>query len=116
MTRLREGYATAKLVTCRPYPLFAKAAADRISNNHIERQNLTIGVSMRRLTRLSNAFSKKLGNLEAATAPHLAHYNFRRTHGTLCRPLAMAAGVTATTWTTPRCRQIRTPWQSPPTA
>ncbi len=89
--------------------------ADRISSNHIERQNLTVRVSMRRLTRLSNAFSKKLGNPEAATAPRLGHYNFYRANGTLCLPLAIAAGVTATTWTMPRRRQIRTPWQSPPT-
>ncbi len=114
--RIREGYATAKLVTCRPDPLFAKADADGISSSHIERQNLTIRVNMRRLTRPTNAFSNKLDNLEAATARYLGHYNFRRAHGTLCRPLALAAGVAETTWIMPRRRQIRTPWQSPPTA
>lgn len=111
-----EGYATPKLVTCRPYPLFGKADAEGISSSHIERQYLAIRVNMRRLTRLSNAFSKKLDNLEAAAALHLGHYNFCRTHGTLCLPLAMAAGVTDTPWIMPRWRQIRTPWQSPPAA
>jgi len=53
---------------------------------------------MRRLTRLTNAFSKKLENLKAATALHFAHYNFCRIHKTLRVTPAMAAGISVTLW------------------
>ena len=52
---------------------------DLITTAHVERQNLTIRMSMRRLSRATNAFSKRLTNLRAAAALHFAHYNFRRT-------------------------------------
>lgn len=69
-----------------------------ICTSHVERQNLTIRMSMRRLTRLTNAFSKKWSNLKAALALHFAHYNFCWYHGKLrCTP-AMAAGVTKRIW------------------
>ena len=69
-----------------------------ISTSLLERQNLTMRMSMRRFTRLTNAFSKKLENLEAAVALHFAHYNFTRLHKTLrCTP-AMAAGVSDRLW------------------
>src|SRR6266849_1526700 len=51
-----------------------------ISTSHVERQNLTMRMSMRRFTRLTNAFSKKLENLQAAVALHFAHYNLVRLH------------------------------------
>jgi IS1 family transposase len=66
---------------------------DLMSTNHIERLNGTTRLHMRRLTRLTYAFSKKLENFEAAVALHFAYYNFVKTHGALkCTP-AMAAGV-----------------------
>jgi hypothetical protein len=69
-----------------------------ISTSLIERQNLTIRMSMRRLTRLTNAFSKKLDNLKAATALHFCWYNFGRVHKTLrCTP-AMAASLVSSIW------------------
>jgi IS1 family transposase len=72
---------------------------DFISTSYVERQNLTMRMSMRRFTRLTNAFSKKLDNLKAAVALHFAHYNFVRIHKTLrCTP-AMAARVTDRLWT-----------------
>jgi hypothetical protein len=64
-----------------------------ISTSHIERQNLTMRMSMRRFTRLTNAFSKKFENLQAAVAAHFAHYNLIRLHKTLRATPAMAAGV-----------------------
>ena len=64
----------------------------------IERQNLTVRMSMRRLTRLTNAFSKKLDNLKAAVALHFAHYNFCRVHGSLRITPAMAAGMATCVW------------------
>lgn len=63
-----------------------------------ERAGRTIRMAMRRLTRLTNAFSKKPDNLRAACAPHFAYYNFCRIHKTLrCTP-AMAVGVTKRVW------------------
>lgn len=70
-----------------------------ICTSHVERNNLTIRTFMRRLTRLSLGFSKKLENLAAATALHVAHYNFCRVHGTLGKTPAMAADVTNDVWT-----------------
>ncbi len=69
-----------------------------ISTSHVERQNLTMRMSMRRFTRLTNAFSKKLENLQAAVALHFAHYNFVRVHSSLRVTPAMAAGVSANLW------------------
>jgi IS1 family transposase len=69
-----------------------------ISTSMIERQNLTMRMSMRRFTRLTNAFSKKLENLQAAVALHFAHYNLVRLHKTLRVTPAMAAGVTDRLW------------------
>jgi IS1 family transposase len=71
---------------------------DLISTSYIERLNATTRLHMRRLTRLTLAFSKKRENFEAAVGLHFAYYNFVRRHNTLrCTP-AMAAGVTPTFW------------------
>lgn len=69
-----------------------------ISTSLVERQNLTMRMSMRRFTRLTNAFSKKLENLQAAVALHFAHYNLVRLHKSLRITPAMAAGVTDRVW------------------
>jgi IS1 family transposase len=70
----------------------------KISTSYVERQNLTMRMSMRRFTRLTNGFSKKLDNHMAAIALHFMHYNFARTHKTLeCTP-AMAAGIADHRW------------------
>lgn len=94
----REGYAPGAVVQCAKYPIFGNPDPGAISTSLIERQNLTIRMSMRRLTRLTNAFSKKLENLKAAAALHFAHYNFCRFHKTLRATPAMAAGVTPGAW------------------
>jgi len=70
----------------------------KISTSHIERQNLTMRMQMRRFTRLTNAFSKKLENLKASVALHFAHYNFCRIHQTLRVTPAMKAGITDHIW------------------
>src|SRR5260370_1210673 len=69
-----------------------------ISTSLIERQNLTMRMSMRRFTRLTNAFSKRIENLRAAVSLHFAHYNFVRIHRTLRVTPAMEAGVSNRLW------------------
>ena len=69
-----------------------------ISTSLVERQNLTMRMSMRRFTRLTNAFSKKVENLRAAVALHFAHYNMVRVHSSLRVTPAMAAGVSNRLW------------------
>jgi IS1 family transposase len=70
-----------------------------ISISYVERQNLTMRMSIRRFTRLTNAFSKKLDNLKAAVALHFAYYNFCRVHSSLRVTPAMEAGLTDHVWT-----------------
>jgi len=69
-----------------------------ISTSYVERQNLTMRMSMRRFTRLTNGFSKKVQNHEAAVALHYMHYNFVRIHQTLRITPAMAAGISNHVW------------------
>jgi IS1 family transposase len=69
-----------------------------INTSYIERQNLTMRMSMRRFTRLTNAFSKKVENLQAAVSLHFAHYNFVRVHRTLRVTPAMEARVSDRLW------------------
>jgi len=69
-----------------------------ISTSYVERQNLTMRMQLRRLTRLTNAFSKKLAHLKAAVALHFAYYNFCRVHSSLRITPAMEAGLTDHIW------------------
>jgi IS1 family transposase len=72
---------------------------DYIGTSHVERQNLTMRMGMRRFTRLTNAFSKKVENLAAAVSLHFMHYNFCRAHKSLKgQTPAMAAGITDHVW------------------
>lgn len=70
-----------------------------ISTSHVEKQNHTLRTHCRRLTRLTNAFSKKIENFEAAVALNFAYYNFVKTHGALKMTPAMAAGIEKSHWT-----------------
>ncbi len=70
----------------------------RISTFHVERHNLTIRMTIRRFTRLTNSFSKKLDNHKAACALHFAYYNFCRIHKSLRVTPAMEAGITDHIW------------------
>jgi IS1 family transposase len=69
-----------------------------VSTSHVERQNLTMRMSSRRFTRLTNAFSKKFENHKHAVALHFTHYNFCRIHQTLRVTPAMAAGISDHVW------------------
>src|SRR5208283_432988 len=71
---------------------------DHICTSHVERQNLTMRMAIRRMTRLTNAYSKKLANLKAAVALHFAYYNFCRVHSSLRVTPAMEAGLTDHVW------------------
>ncbi|MDX6593191.1 MAG: hypothetical protein QOJ13_2387 [Gaiellales bacterium] len=74
---------------------------DYISTSYVERQNLTMRMGMRRFTRLTNAFSRKVEYLTAAVSIHFMHYNYCRVHQTLKTTPAVAAGVTDHVWTLP---------------
>ena len=91
-------YSPTKFVRAVATPQWGEPDTERICTSHIERANLTLRMQIRRLTRLTNAFSKKWDNLKAALALFFAHYNFCRIHKSLrCTP-AMAAGVTKSVW------------------
>jgi IS1 family transposase len=93
-------YSPPKVTGIDKIPVFGSPREELVSTSYVERQNLTVRMGVRRYTRLTNAFSKKLENHIAATALHFAHYNFVRSHHTLrCTP-AMAAGVSKTLWST----------------
>lgn len=91
-------YSPPKVVSVSLAVMTGYPVRKRISTSHVERQNLTMRMSMRRLTRLTNAFSKKLTNLEAAVALHFFHYNFMRIHQTLRVTPAMQAGIARKLW------------------
>jgi IS1 family transposase len=86
-------YSPPEVVSVEKNVIMGNPIPRDICTSHIERQNLTMRMHCRRLTRLTNAFSKKLENFKAAIALHFAYYNFVKTHGSIrCTP-AMAAGV-----------------------
>ncbi len=91
-------YSPGEFVNALPIPVTGNPKPHLISTSHIERQNLTIRMQLRRFTRLTNAFSKKLENLKAALALHFAWYNFCRLHSALRVTPAMAAGISEHAW------------------
>jgi IS1 family transposase len=91
-------YSPAICIGCRKTAIMGNPDADHISTSMVERQNLTMRMSMRRFTRPTNAFSKKVENHEAAVALYVMHYNFARIHKTLRVTPAMEAGVSDHVW------------------
>lgn len=92
-------YSPPKVVRAERHVVAGKPDQKHISTSLVERQNLPMRMSMRRFTRLTNAFSKKAENHRAAVGLHFAHYNFVRQHKTLRISPAMAAGVSDRLWT-----------------
>lgn len=92
-------YSPPRIKEAVPVPIIGNPDPTLISTSFVERQNLTVRMQVRRLTRLTNAFSKKLCNLRAALALHFAYYNFVRVHSTLRVAPAVAAGLETYTWT-----------------
>lgn len=91
-------YSPGDVVDMEKVPIMGNPDTRRISTSHIERQNLTIRMSVRRLTRLTNAFSKKWENLWAAYCLHFAYYNFCRIHQTIRVTPAMESKLTDHVW------------------
>jgi hypothetical protein len=94
-----QRYSPAEVVDAVPVPRWGEPELNRICTSHVERQNLSIRMGMRRMTRLTNAFSKKWENLKAAYALWFAYYNLCRVHQTLRVAPAMEAGITDHVWT-----------------
>jgi IS1 family transposase len=92
-------YSPADVSRTEKIPIMGNPDPAKMCTSHVERQNLTIRMQIRRLTRLTNAFSKKWENLWAAYCLHFAWYNFVRVHQTLRVTPAMEAGITAKVWT-----------------
>lgn len=91
-------YSPPKVVKTSQKPIVGSPNPRLVSTSYVERSNLSIRMSTRRLTRLTNAFSKKLDNMKAAVALYFAFYNYVRIHQTLkCTP-SMASGLTDTLW------------------
>jgi IS1 family transposase len=91
-------YSPAEVASVEVVPVLGTPDPERICTSIVERQNLTIRMQMRRLTRLTNAFSKKWENLWAAYCLHFAYYNFCRIHRTIRVTPAMEAGITDHVW------------------
>jgi hypothetical protein len=91
-------YSRSKCTKSEKVPVSGTPDPSRISTSYVERQNLTMRMGVRRQTRLSNAFSKKLRNHAAAIALYAAHYNFVRVHETLKTTPAVALGVADHPW------------------
>ena|SRR5688572_12846471 len=83
-----------------------KPRREDVSTSYVERQNLTMRMSMRRFTRLTNAFSKKVTNLASAVALHFMYYNFGRIHQTLRVTPAMQAGLSDHVWSLDEIAQL----------
>jgi IS1 family transposase len=91
-------YSPARCTGCKGTPITGNPDKEHISTSFIERQNLTMRMGMRRFTRLTNAFSKKIENHASHLALHYRYYNFVRIHKTLRVTPAMSAGVTDHLW------------------
>ncbi len=95
-------YSPAKCIGAEKHIIQGNPDTSKISTSYVERQNLTMRMSMRRFTRLTNAFSKKVENHVLALSLYFMHYNFVRPHKTLANPYprtpAMVAGLTNKIW------------------
>jgi IS1 family transposase len=91
-------YSPPEIVKSKKHVVFGNPNERDISTSHVERQNLTMRMKMRRMTRLTNAFSKKIDGLDSAVALHFMHYNFCRVHQTVRVTPAMAAGIADHVW------------------
>jgi IS1 family transposase len=92
-------YSPSQIQTIRRQPISGNPREEAISTSIVERQNFTMRMHMRRLTRLTNGFSKKLENFKAAVALHYGYYNYVRVHSSIRMTPAMAVGAASKIWT-----------------
>jgi hypothetical protein len=92
-------YSPADCIGCEAHAVNGNPEPGHVSTSYVERQNLTVRMRNRRFTRLTNAFSKKLENLEHSVALHFFAYNFISRHATLRMPPALKAKVADHWWT-----------------
>lgn len=93
-----DWYGPGKVIETVPTPVSGNPDMARISTSHVERANLTVRMHLRRFTRLTNGFSKKMSHLKAAISVYMAWYNLCRVHQTLRVTPAMQAGLTHHIW------------------
>ena len=91
-------YSPAEVVSTEVVPVVGTPDRNRVCTSHVERQNLTMRMQIRRFTRLTNAFSKKWENHWAALCLYFAYYNFCRIHSTIRVTPAMEAGISDHVW------------------
>ena len=94
----QKRYSPASFVSAEKRTMAGNPDIKHVSTSFVERQNLTMRMGMRRFTRLTNGFSKKVDNLAHAVALHFMHYNYVRIHKTLKTTPALEAGVTDKLW------------------
>jgi IS1 family transposase len=92
-------YAPPRLIGAEKITVSGEPEEDRICTSHVERHNWTLRGHLRRMTRLSNGFSRKRANLRAALALFFAYYNFCKMHKSIRMTPAMRAGITRKIWT-----------------
>jgi IS1 family transposase len=105
-------YSPAQIQGTKTYCCTGKPDPRHISTSYVERHNLTIRMSNRRLTRLTNAFSKKAENHAYSMAIYFMNYNFVRIHQSLRVTPAMAAGVTNTLWSLTDMVRVIEDWEA----
>lgn len=93
-----QRYSPCECIGAIKVPICGRPLDGYISTSHIERSNLSMRMGMRRFTRLTTGFSKKLANLRAAVALYILHYNFCRIHQTLRVTPAMESGLADHVW------------------
>lgn len=91
-------YSPAKCIGCVPLDVTGEPDAKHVSTSYVERRNLTMRMNIRRFTRLTNAFSKKVENHAHSVALFYMHYNFARIHQSLRVTPAMEAGIARHVW------------------
>ena len=92
-------YSPPECIGCKRHVVVGQPDPKHVSTSYSERQNLNMRMSMRRFTRLSNGFRKKVENHAHSVAPHFMWYNFGRVHSTLRVPPAMEGGISDHFWT-----------------
>jgi IS1 family transposase len=108
----QKRYSPPVCVGAKRNEIMGRPDQDHVSTSFVERQNLTMRMSMRRFTRLTNAFSKKVENHAYAISLHYMHYNFVRQHKTLRISPAMAAGVSDRLWSVSDIVDVVDAWET----